>query len=383
MPIGAKTRSVTCTMDTQEDIPQDIILLKEISDKIGTLNETVSNLGATLCKISLDMEENRKAQLTNKPVENVPDMFKSIMENLKSEMSKMYTEILNAKQEGNNREMDIEMEAMDRRNKFDTWERDLNTRKFNYWNYLKHRNEANTYKEWLMADPPFIPRKFREKPITGEPQEQLEIRRELAVQKMRAEIRILECKATQNEDKYRKIDDTIVEKIHKIKPTVIGEKLSEMWQTECKTEEEKSKAIWLKKEEWLKELPRQENTSQSQTTRTPNQPNKHQENRFSTNLGPRTSNQAPQYNPYNQQNRSRPYWKNQSNSTSRPRSQGPINVNRSNPNFSSFQPRGPQTNPNWRNMQMTNRSFQKMPENQPGRPERRFLSENGNIQVVI
>ena len=139
-----------------------------------------------------------------------------------------------------------------RRNIISVWKKSLNERKLAYWNHLKCTKTVNTYNEWLQLENPVLPRKFRPRTISGEHEDDKKIRRDMAVKAFQAEIKILTNKAERYRTSYETVDSemsTIFEKRSNEEGTC--EKLEVMWKKECQNEEERSIAIWAKKQEWL------------------------------------------------------------------------------------------------------------------------------------
>jgi hypothetical protein len=133
------------------------------------------------------------------------------------------------------------------------WNRSLNERKQAYWNYLKFKNTAAIYSEWIKKDNPIIPRKYRPKIIPGEVDEDKDIRRETSLQLFEADIKILKNKSRRYENAFKQTDDEMCAIFEKKSDGEICRNLKKIWGKECKKEEEKSAAIFEKKLKWLKE----------------------------------------------------------------------------------------------------------------------------------
>ena len=88
-------------------------------------------------------------------------------------------------------------------------------------------------------DTPYIPLKFRAKPIPKEPEDQQRARYELSLQTIRTEVNILQSKSKLAEEKFHEVDHVMLEEICKTEDAEVQQKLSDMWHSICKQEEEK------------------------------------------------------------------------------------------------------------------------------------------------
>ena len=75
------------------------------------------------------------------------------------------------------------------------WQNALNTRKQTYWNHYRAKKTTDVFHDLLQQDPPKIPRKFLPRRIEGEPEDELEIRKQLSIEKFRTEINLLQLRA--------------------------------------------------------------------------------------------------------------------------------------------------------------------------------------------
>lgn len=96
-----------------------------------------------------------------------------------------------------------------------------------------------------------MPRKFRIKPIREEPYDQRNIRIEVAKERLRGEIQLLRLRSNKSQEKVIEYD-TEMEKVFKNKASGrVLEILLNMWESDCKREEQKSFNKWRYKEAWL------------------------------------------------------------------------------------------------------------------------------------
>ena len=148
------------------------------------------------------------------------------------------------------------------------WMQTLNSRKQTYFKQISNANRAEYYEKWVNLENPVIPRKFRIKPIRGEPVEQTNVRIETAKNRVIGEIQLLRMRAENNHKKVMSID-LEMERILKTKANGrILEILQDMWKSECLKEEQISYNRWRYTETWLldyeknygKELTKPKNT---------------------------------------------------------------------------------------------------------------------------
>ena len=79
------------------------------------------------------------------------------------------------------------------------WSQILNSRKQTYWKQISNAKRAEYYENWLNQENPVIPRKFRIKPINGEPSDQTDVRIEIAKKRVMGEILLLRMRAENNQ----------------------------------------------------------------------------------------------------------------------------------------------------------------------------------------
>lgn len=160
------------------------------------------------------------------------------------------------------------------------WNNLLNRRKLAYFNAIKNKETAKIYKSFIEMEEIFIPRKFREKINSQDTEKQKQIKNTLSLTKMQAQIEIQEDKTIHFTKKYTEIDNKLFTKIKELCPKETHRFLSELWESKCKKEEEKSLNILERKITWLKALPEKEKleneTKPKKTVQT------HQKTQYST-----------------------------------------------------------------------------------------------------
>ena len=173
----------------------------------------------------------------------------------------------------------LEKEAFRKRKEISKlWSRNLNDRKQNFWNAYKCEKYAEVYSRWITMDSPIFPRKFLIKEIEAEPIEDTKLRWDLAIQQFQTEISIILNKQTRYTEKYNAIDAEMVAGIQKISTERIAEKLKEIWTRDIFKEEEKSRNLWHKKQEFLENYIKNYGKEQSfEDNRKPNKYKKRQQ----------------------------------------------------------------------------------------------------------
>ena len=123
----------------------------------------------------------------------------------------------------------------------------LTERKKLFWKYYRNKNVHEIYDKELKNDVPRMPRKFQPVEIENEPQEELAIRKEMAINKFKAETNILKLRSSRYKESVQKIDNEMKELFNKELPPARAEKHQNAWEELCKNEELKSTNIFEKK----------------------------------------------------------------------------------------------------------------------------------------
>ena len=110
---------------------------------------------------------------------------------------------------------------------------------------------SELYSNWLNQETVYIPRKFKHKKFPNEDPTETEIKEQLSVEKMKAEIKILKQRAEKFEGKFSGIDDSMFESIENLANGRVLDKLREIWLSECNSDVDKIRKIWEKKKEWF------------------------------------------------------------------------------------------------------------------------------------
>ena len=135
-----------------------------------------------------------------------------------------------------------------------SWKKSLNQRRQHKYQQLRNENTSAFYCEWIETGS-FIPRKFRPKIIPKEPQNQMNIRINLAKQKMKTEAELCVLRAKKHVEKLERIDATMIAEISTLYEGALAEELKEMYRQDCKLCDAKSATDGHKQAMWLQNLP--------------------------------------------------------------------------------------------------------------------------------
>ena len=135
----------------------------------------------------------------------------------------------------------------------DLWTNTINTRKQAYWQYYRAQKTSEVFEDLLQQDPPKMQRKFLPKQIENEPDEELEMRRQLSIEKFRAEINLLKVRAEKYEEKLKKIDENRASKIESTFKEETAMSLTHLWTQECQQQEDISATVFTAKKNWFLE----------------------------------------------------------------------------------------------------------------------------------
>ena len=136
----------------------------------------------------------------------------------------------------------IEENALRIKNKLSQiWENNLRARKSLYWQALRNKNLSTTFEEWLQEDPIILPQWVQIKHIANEPSNVTQRREKQAMDNFQAEKELLLLRSESQETKYKDLDSKIISEIEKLATGQSRNMLLNMWQEDCKRNEEISK----------------------------------------------------------------------------------------------------------------------------------------------
>ena len=157
------------------------------------------------------------------------------------------------------------------------WTNTLNTRKQAFWNYHRAKRTAETFENLLSMEPPQMPRKFLPRVIPNEPEDELQIRRDLAVEKFKNEINMQKKRMEKYQEKFSKLDAEMVTHITTKYGNDLYDILIKEWEIDCTKQEEISVKRFNNKEEWFL------NNSESEYRNSRNNDDRRQKQRFNNN----------------------------------------------------------------------------------------------------
>ena len=137
------------------------------------------------------------------------------------------------------------------------WFKCLNTRKIAYYNKIRYEGLIQIYSSFLNRETPFIPRKFLEKPVPDESEEQKRMKFELAKDKMLIEIARMKDQIVKQDSIISEQGRMVGEISNRSDEVTTRQCLKEIWYKETQREEEKSNNIWSRKKTWFEKLPEQ------------------------------------------------------------------------------------------------------------------------------
>lgn len=207
-------------------------------DSIGNKMDTTNDLLRDLIKVCDNRIENNHFEET---------CVKSVNTDESNMYYKSPSEVI--QQEINELALQKEAIKIKQRIKVD-WSRALNKRKQLYWKQINNACDAEQYEKWLGEDLPILPRKYRITEIPGEPEEQKNIRANMAVERVKGEIQLLRMRSENSQNKVIEIDEQMGSELKKKASGRILDILENMWKADCEKEEKRSQDRWRMKEIW-------------------------------------------------------------------------------------------------------------------------------------
>ena len=235
-------REISEMNETISEMPSKILLAV---DAVNKGNEEVKDL------LRILIEEIRKSREERKSVTDV--LLETVTKKLDSNASAITQSIKIAAKDSSRKRISSSEVQGAKRSIMVLWRNTINTRKQAYWNYYRAQQISETFEDLLSQDPPKMPRKFLPKMIVNEPEEELEIRKHLSIEKFKAEINLQRIRAEKYKERYLKIDEDMIGKINAIFKEGISEVLKDQWMEECAAQKDISAKIFSDKREWFLE----------------------------------------------------------------------------------------------------------------------------------
>lgn len=350
--------SVFDTMDneTQTDNLDCPVLLQIVCEKLSIICDDIKVLKSTVGNIDSVLVDHTRILSNTLPREDINVNIAKVGEHLTSQIAKVETQLSNLtsgathpiqdnEQVNTSQNKWVEEEAYKKRQATPEWQKKLKMRKDAYWKSLKSHNKAKIYENWLGLEEPFIPKKFSPKLSENEPEELKVIKHELAIQKVEAEMKILNSMSKKHEETYKAIDLEMEQIFSQVKPNSVCEKLKVIWTEEISTEEKKSENFWEKKKEYFRGLLNSDDDD-IENNRIPKERKSRAE--------------LP--------------------TTEHSRDTRPRRINRTSIDFNTFEQKGPKTINSQHVYKTQNRKFNNNNNNRDFRPSRRFLGQRVNTQ---
>ena len=130
------------------------------------------------------------------------------------------------------------------------WKNTLNTRCQAFRQYYRSKQISDIYKKLLEKNPPQMPRKFTPTMIENETKEEMEMRTLPSVEKFKSEIHLQDLHSEKYEIRLNNVDANMITCFTANYENDICDNLIELWDRDCKKEEEKSIKIFHGREEW-------------------------------------------------------------------------------------------------------------------------------------
>ena len=223
--------------------------LKEISSKLSTVIFTLNTLNENFVEV--------KEQLSTRGVPSPDANFGTIegtLEKLNDVLDGFklpeYGPTTNQRP---NTAIHIEENALRIKNKLSQiWNNNLQARKSLYWQALRNKNLATTFEEWLHEDIIVLPQWVQMKDIPNEPTNVTKRREKQTMDNFLAEKELLLLRSESQESKYKDLDLKMITEIEKQATRQSRNLLLNMWQEDCKQNEEISKKRWQNSNQtWL------------------------------------------------------------------------------------------------------------------------------------
>ena len=119
------------------------------------------------------------------------------------------------------------------------WNNMLNSRRQTFWQYYRSKQISDVYKKLLEKNPPQMLRKFLPRMIENETKEETEIRTLLSVEKIKPETDLQDLRSEKYEVRLNNVDANMITYFTANYENDICDNLIELWERDCKKEEEK------------------------------------------------------------------------------------------------------------------------------------------------
>ena len=134
-----------------------------------------------------------------------------------------------------------------------TWSDNLRQRSKAFANFIKSKEKAELYENWLTESPDYLPLKFRPKTIAGNNTTIADLRMKEAKSAYKSEVQILRTYALTHENRVHEIDQQMKLAIEDIAEITENDKsaLLEWWKKETSEKEDLDRQRWQKRAAFL------------------------------------------------------------------------------------------------------------------------------------
>ena len=225
--------------DTMEEIPSKLLLVINAIDK-G--NAETHQLLRTLIE---------EVQTSNRKQNNVVEQVLQTISNNSAGISTAIQEGFQGVENRNVEKGKIDTNANKIKQHISTlWKNTLNSRKQTFFQYYKAKNIAEIFTELLIENPLKMPRKFLPKVIPNENKEETVIRQQLSFEKFKAEIGLQKIRSQTFLERFQTLDACMISNFTMNYDNGVCNSLTELWETDCLKEQQKSIDIFDTKREW-------------------------------------------------------------------------------------------------------------------------------------
>ena len=231
--------TLTELKETLEEIPAKLVLVANAIDKGNT--ETHELLKTLIKEVR---EGNKK---TNDASESIVEVLSENTAKIGAAIKEGFhvLEHLNAAKEKTENNAAKKKQSIMR-----LWNNTMNSRKQAFFQHLKAKKVAEIFSKLLMQNPPKMPRKFLPKRIKNEAKEETAIRQQLSIEKFKAEINLQQLRSEKYQVRYERLDSEMLTYLTYNFEEDICYSLIDMWEKECRKEEDISINIFEKKQDW-------------------------------------------------------------------------------------------------------------------------------------
>ena len=186
-------------IESVEDLLSKILL-------ITTVQQSNAELKDILTKILQELQNSRIE--SNSKITELKNLRMTSLKEVSSAITENMTSFFNHQKKLNSFNKRLEKS---RKHFGSIWKNSLNTRKQSFWCHYKSSRFFLIYNDLLQHEPPKMARKLQPKFIPNEAPEDTKIRKDLAVEKFKSEIKLLQTPAERYKQRISKLDCGMME----------------------------------------------------------------------------------------------------------------------------------------------------------------------------